>query len=101
MPQMFSLDEMRELALAFPDASSRAFPESDQEVRLVPSLSGDGFIRSDVLLQKLNEHIESGTLNHLTRLPAELMCTQTAMDAFPCLSLLLPSTFPKRSSLPW
>ncbi|KAF4541391.1 Purine biosynthesis protein purh [Lasiodiplodia theobromae] len=59
MPQMFSLDEMRELALAFPDASSRAFPESDQEVRLVPSLSGDGFIRSDVLLQKLNEHIES------------------------------------------
>ncbi|KAL1640594.1 hypothetical protein SLS58_006789 [Diplodia intermedia] len=59
MPQMFSLDEMRELALAFPDAGSRAFSESDQEVRLLPSLSGDGFIRSDVLLQKLNEHIEA------------------------------------------
>ncbi|GME27880.1 Purine biosynthesis protein purh [Neofusicoccum parvum] len=59
---MFSLDEMRELALAFPNSSCRAFPSSEQEARLIPSLSGDGFVRSDIVLQSLHEIIESGRL---------------------------------------
>ncbi|KAH7057138.1 hypothetical protein B0J12DRAFT_737946 [Macrophomina phaseolina] len=59
MSGVFSFDEMRELALAFPNASAHAFPSTEQETRLIPSLSGDGFLRSDVLLQKLNEAIES------------------------------------------
>ncbi|GME36654.1 Purine biosynthesis protein purh [Neofusicoccum parvum] len=59
---MFSLDEMRELALAFPNSSCRAFPSSEQEARLIPSLSGDGFVRSDIVLQSLHETIESGRL---------------------------------------
>lgn len=62
MSGVFSLDEMRELALAFPRASTHAFPSAEQDVRLIPSLSGDGFLRSDVLLQQLNETIESGKL---------------------------------------
>lgn len=60
MSEMFSLDEMRELALAFPNSSCRAFPSSEQEARLIPSLSGDGFVRSDIVLQSLHETIESG-----------------------------------------
>lgn len=59
MSGVFSLDEMRELALAFPRASTHAFPSAEQDIRLIPSFSGDGFLRSDVLLQQLNETIES------------------------------------------
>lgn len=62
MASMFSIEEMRELALAFPNSYISAFPTDQQGVRLIPSLSGDGFIRSDIFLQTLDETIEAGKI---------------------------------------